>query len=52
MSRRHFDDYDPKEWQEEHDKSDRERRKRDAKKHRHQQPEDDSRNDRHSHRPS
>lgn len=36
MSRRHFDDYDAKEWQEEHSRVAKERRKRDAKKHRHQ----------------
>lgn len=35
MSRRQFDDYDPNEWEEEHKRAERERRKRDAKRHRH-----------------
>ena len=38
MRRRHFDDYDPNEWQEEHKKAEQEKRKRDAKKHRHELP--------------
>ena len=46
MSRRDFDDYDPNEWQEEHKRADRDRRKRDAKRHRHELPEDDKQNDR------
>ncbi|MBL7249102.1 hypothetical protein ACLD02_14130 [Alloalcanivorax sp. C16-2] len=37
MSRRHFDDYDAREWEEEHKRVvSKERRKRDAKKQRHQ----------------
>ena len=35
MGRRHFDDYEPDEWEEEHKRADRERRKRDAKRQRH-----------------
>ncbi|PCI95175.1 MAG: hypothetical protein COB15_12385, partial [Flavobacteriales bacterium] len=35
MSRRQFDDYDAQEWREEHERADKERRKREAKKQRH-----------------
>lgn len=35
MGRRHFDDYEPDDWKEEHKRAERERRKRDAKRHRH-----------------
>ena len=36
MSRRNFDDYDAREWEEEHQRVSKERRKREAKKQRHQ----------------
>jgi hypothetical protein len=35
MSRRDFDDYDAQEWQEEHERVSKERRKREAKQQRH-----------------
>ena len=41
MSRRQFDDYDAREWEEEHERVSKERRKRDAKKHRHHLDEDE-----------
>ena len=52
MGRRHFDDYEPDDWKEEHKRAERERRKRDAKRHRHDSEEkSESRAGRDSRRP-
>ncbi|WP_157933791.1 hypothetical protein [Alloalcanivorax mobilis] len=42
MSRRDFDDYDAQEWQEEHERVSKERRKREAKLQRHHEEDDDA----------